>query len=122
MKYLAALAAAALLASTAATAQDAEIGYPQGSLGYSAIMSGDYASAERQIRESNLSKYDPARALNLGFVLAKTGRPDKAAKQFRRVLLADDLELILANGQTVSSHEAAKRALAALQTAQLSGR
>ena len=122
MKYLAALAAAALLASTAATAQDAEIGYPKGSLGYSSIISGDYASAERQIRESNLSKYDPARALNLGFVLAKTGRPDQAAKQFRRVLLQEDLDLILADGRTVSSHEAARKALAGLTAAQVSGR
>jgi Flp pilus assembly protein TadD len=122
MIKLTALAAAALLASTAAAAQDAEIGYPKGSLGYGAIMSGDYAAAEQQIRESNLSKYDPARALNLGFVYAKTGRPDKAAKQFRRVLLQDDLELVMADGSTTSSHEAAKRALALLQTSQLGQR
>jgi len=122
MKTFAALAAAALLASTAAAAQDAEIGYPKGSLGYGAIISGDYASAERQIRESNLSKYDPARALNLGYVLAKTGRSDQAAKQFRRVLLQDDLELVLADGRTITSHEAARKALAALATNQVSGR
>ena len=85
-------------------------------------MSGDYASAEQQIRESNVSKYDPARALNLGFIYAKTGRADKAAKQFRRVLMADDQDLILANGELVSSHEAARRAIGALQTAELNKR
>ena len=106
-----------LLSTQAVAAEQREIGYPDGSLGVNAIMSGDYSTAERQIRASNVSKYDPARALNLGFVLANKGETDKAAKQFRRVLVEENVELVLANGSTVASHEAARRALASLQTA-----
>lgn len=90
------------------------IGYPAGSLGFDAIMKSDLATAERQIRNSGLSKYDAGRALNLGFILAKTGRTDKAARQFLRVLEEDEVELILADDSIVSSHDAARRALAAL--------
>ena len=101
--------------STAATAQPlTEINYPTGSLGINAILASDFATAERQIRQSKLSKYDPARALNLGHVLARTGRTDQAAKQFTRVLFEEDVELILADGRPVSSHQAARKALTAL--------
>ena len=100
--------------SAAASAQSSEIEYPAGSIGTDAILSGDYATAERQIRESEISKYDPARALNLGLVLVKTGRSDRALKQFRRVLLEDDVDLVLADGKTISSHAAARQALARL--------
>lgn len=103
--------------ATPAAAQQAEINYPPGSLGFHAIMNSDYEAAEEQIRSSGLSKYDPGRALNLGYVLAKTGRADSAAKQFMRVLAEDEIELILADGRTISSHEAAEKALAALKDA-----
>ena len=104
------------LIATPAAAQQAEIGYPAGSLGFDAIMKADYAAAERQIRESGLSKYDAGRALNLGFVLAKTGRQEQAAKQFLRVLAEDEVELILADDSSMGSHDAARRALAALNS------
>ncbi len=77
-------------------------------------MKSDFATAERQIRQSGLSKYDPGRAFNLGLVLAKTGRTDAATKQFMRVLAEDEVELILADDSSMGSHEAARRALAAL--------
>jgi hypothetical protein len=112
---LAAMAIA--LASPAAAQQQSEIGYPAGSLGFDAIMKSDFAAAERQIRESGLSKYDPAVSLNLGLVYAKTGRTEKAAKQFLRVLSEDEVELILANESSISSHDAARRALATLARA-----
>ena len=107
--------AAALLVSSAAGAQEAEIGYSAGSLGYQALMNGDYATAEKQILAGRVGKYDPARALNLGLVLAKTGRGGEAAAEFRRVLMHEDVELILGNGETMSSHAAAKAALNSLR-------
>jgi nucleoside-diphosphate-sugar epimerase len=85
-----------------------------GSLGFEAIMKSDFAAAERQIRSSGLSKYDPAVSLNLGYVYGKTGRTDKAAKQFLRVLAEDEVELILADESSISSHDAARKALSAL--------
>jgi hypothetical protein len=69
----------------------------------------------QEIRSANVSAYDPARAINLGIALAKTGRADEAAAQFKSVMLEDDVEMIVANGQTAMSHDVAQRALAALQ-------
>jgi hypothetical protein len=83
-------------------------------------MSADYASAEREIRSANVSKYDPARTINLGIALAKQGKKDAAATQFNRVLLEENVEMIVADGQTVMSHDLAYRALAALQNGPLS--
>ncbi len=100
--------------ATPVAAQQAEIGYPDGSLGFDAIMKSDFAAAERQLRSSGLSKYDAGRSLNLGFVLAKTGRTGQAAVLFQRVLAEDEVELILADDSSISSHVAARRALAAL--------
>ncbi len=102
------------LIATPVAAQQAEIGYPAGSLGFDAIMKSDFEAAERQLRNSGLSKYDAGRSLNLGFVLAKTGRTDQAAKLFQLVLAQDEVELILADDSGIGSHEAARRALAAL--------
>lgn len=109
-----AFAALVIGLSSAAGAQQAEIGYPVGSLGFEAIMKSDFAAAERQIRSSGLSKYDAGRSLNLGYVLAKTGRTEQAAKLFMQVLAEEEVELILADDSSISSHEAARRALAAL--------
>ncbi|MBA3526468.1 MAG: hypothetical protein M3438_03620 [Pseudomonadota bacterium] len=103
------------LTATPVAAQQAEIGYPAGSLGFESIMKSDFEAAERQIRNSGLSKYDAGRSLNLGFVLAKTGRTEQAAKLFLRVLDEDAVELILADDSSISSHDAARRALAALR-------
>jgi Flp pilus assembly protein TadD len=83
--------------------------------GYAAIKAADYAKAEREIREANVSKYDPARLINLGIVYAQTGQKDKAAKQFNRVLFQEDVEMVVAGGQTRSAHELARYALASLR-------
>jgi len=69
---------------------------------------------------SSLMHSDPARAINLGIALAKTGRKDEAAQQFRSVLMQDDVEMIVADGQTIASHVLAERALASLQNGVLS--
>lgn len=104
----------ALAAASAAGAKDREIEYPEGALGYGAIMSEDYATAERQLRDYQAHKDDPARLINFGQVLAKTGRVEQAAKQFKRAIEADNVELILADGRTIESRKAALRALESL--------
>jgi hypothetical protein len=113
-----ALPAAALLVSVPASAQFAQVNDP--APGYSSLLSSDYSAAEREIRASNVSKYDPARAINLGVALAKQGRKADAAKQFNRVLMEADVEMIVANGQSVMSHDLARHALASLDSGVLS--
>jgi Flp pilus assembly protein TadD len=110
---LAALPIAAFLTAAPAAAQFGTVNDP--APGYSSLLGANYANAEREIRSANVSAYDPARAINLGVALAKTGRADEAAKQFRSVLLEENVEMIVANGETVMSHDVARRALAALQ-------
>lgn len=115
MRVIGTILALGVALTSPAAAQQAEINYPAGSLGFEAIMKSDFAAAERQIRQSGLSKYDAGRSLNLGFVLAKTGRTEQAAKLFMRVLQEEEVELILADDSSISSHDAARRALAALR-------
>ena len=114
MKALILALPAALLATAPATAQvGATVNDP--APGYTSLLGANYANAEREIRSADVSVYDPARSINLGVALAKTGRNEEAAKQFRSVLLENDVEMVVANGQTVMSHDVAHRALAALQ-------
>ena len=56
---LVALPAAALFVSAPAPAQFAQVNDP--APGYSSLMSADYATAEREIRAANVSKYLPTR-------------------------------------------------------------
>jgi Flp pilus assembly protein TadD len=109
---------AALLIPAPAVAQFAQVNDP--APGAASLLSSDYGNAEREIRAANVSKYDPARSINLGIALAKQGRKDDAAKQFNRVLMEEDVEMVVANGQTVMSHSLAERALAELQNGVLS--
>jgi Flp pilus assembly protein TadD len=106
--------AIALLATGTAAAQQSEVGYPAGSLGVQAIMSSDYATAERQLRDTRVARGDPGRLINLGVVLARTGRSAAATKAFERVLDEENVELILANGNSMYSHEIARAALRGL--------
>lgn len=102
-------------AGAPAQAQQYEIGYPKGSLAYEDLVSLDYASAERRLRhDMRVPADDPAKLINYGRVLAKTGRTAEAAALFQRALGADEIELILADGNVVSSREAARRALRSL--------
>ena len=107
------LGSAMLIAAVApATAEEAEIGYPEGSLAFKAIAAQDYAKAEMQLRkEVRIPRDDPGRLINQGHVLAKTGRIADAAKLFEKAIEADEVELILADGRVMSSREAAQRAL-----------
>jgi len=112
------IAAAAACSSAPAMAQPSPVNEP--APGYSSLLKSDYSTAEREIRAANVSAYDPARAINLGIALAKTGRAEEAAKQFKSVILEEDVEMVVANGQTAMSHDVAQRALTALESGALS--
>lgn len=108
---LAAVAISPLLAS-ASFAQQAEVDYPKGSLAYQAIVSKDFAAAEQRLRdESRIPRDDPARLINHGYVLAQMGRLAEAAKLFEKAARADAVELVLADGRTMTSRRAARLAL-----------
>src|SRR4029453_16978636 len=100
------LPAAALCISASASAQFAPVNDP--APGAASLLSSDYSTAEREIRDANVSKYDPARSMNLGIALAKQGHPDQAAKQFNRVLLEADVEMVVADRQRVKAHYLAR--------------
>ena len=81
-------------------------------LGYDAIMAADYAGAEARLRNTTAFAWDdPARLINLGQVMAKTGRMAAATEYFQRAAAVEDCELILADGSVVSSRDAAVQAL-----------
>ncbi len=106
------LAAIAAVSATGASAQPPEIGYPRGALAAEAIAAADYARAEAQLRnEFRIPDDDPARLINFGHVLAKTGRLADAARMFEEAAAAEDVELILKDGRIIGSREAARRAL-----------
>src|SRR5438270_13762659 len=115
---LGAIAVATVLGSAPALAQPGPVNDP--APGYSSLLRSDFSTAEREIRSANVSKYDPARSINLGVALAKQGDKNAAAKQFNRVLMEEDVEMVVADGQTVMSHDLAQRALASLQNGALS--
>lgn len=95
-----------------ASAQTREIEYPKGSLAYEALLAADYERAEEQLRnDRRVHRNDPARLLNYGLVLAKTGRPAEARKLFEQTLAEDEIELILADGRTLGSHAVAREGL-----------
>ena len=113
---LIALPAAALLTSAPAIAQFSN---SDPAPGYSSLLGANYANAEREIRSADVDAYDPARSINLGIALAKQGKADEASKQFNQVLMEPDIEIVVANGSTVMSHDVAHRALAMLQSGAL---
>lgn len=115
---LAALPAAGLLCAAPAAAQLASTNQP--APGYSSILKSDYSAAEREIKKADVSPYDPARSINLGIAMAKTGRAAEAAALFRSVLNEENVEMVVASGHTAMSHDVAYRALAALDNGVLS--
>ena len=118
MKALILAGVPALLLAAPASAQFAQVNDP--APGSASLLSSDYANAEREIRGADVSKYDPARSMNLGIALAKQGNKADAAKQFNRVLMEADVEMVVANGSSVMSHDLARRALASLENGVLS--
>lgn len=108
--------AVTLVCAGSAAAQSREIGYPEGSLGVQAILNADYATAERQLDDFRVHDNDPGRLINLGSILSKTGRTEAAQKHFQQVLEEENVELILADGRTMASHDIARLALSKLES------
>jgi len=91
-----------------------EVGYAPGSLGYAAIMTQDWAKAERQLTASDVATDDPARLLNLAHVYRKTGREADAQRVYRQVAEQRNHFLVeLADGQVASSRELALKGIGA---------
>lgn len=121
MKILFISALAVISASGVAHAEPVatgEIGYPKGSIGYDALVSGDNERAIAQILSSRqVSKHDPAKLINLGQAYARTGRTSEAVKLFSAAMRhREEVDLILADGRVMGPKEAARQALAGLQT------
>lgn len=93
------------------------------SLGFHALMASDYQLAETQLRSSkDFAWNDPAKLINLGHVMAGTGRMDAAADLYRQAISAEECEVILADGTTANSREVATEALHRLRPVRLSSR
>ena len=109
------LAGAAMLTALAspAAATDSEINYPEGSLGFSALVAGDYEAARSMIETDEVvAETDPARLLNLGFAYERLGNADQAALLYQRALESRERKkLILANGEVADSRDLAADAL-----------
>ena len=113
------LIGAAFIAAGAvsAAAAPAEIDYPRHSLGYAAMMSRDYVTAETQWRASSgVDARDPARLINLGQLLIRTGRQAEGAALLDQARKVEDIELVLGNGRTMWSRDVARRAMATVTT------
>jgi Tfp pilus assembly protein PilF len=113
------LALSAGLLGSAAVAQDrtaGEIGYAPGTLGYDALRAGDLRTAEIQIESAQgIDAADPARLINLGYIHMRTGRIQTAQRLFEAARDSrQPVMLELANGETMSSRDVARRALARL--------
>ena len=115
MKILFALAAATMAFSGAAAE---EIGYAKDALAYSAMINGDWSTAEAQLAQSGdeLSS-DPAYLLNLAQLYLSTNRTAEADAVYRRVLSNDDMILVLSDGRKVTAHSLASSRLSRVQQA-----
>lgn len=106
----------ACVAGAALADPGGEIGYPEGSLGFDALVKANYHAAEQQILlDSRVAKNDPARLINLGQIYWKTGRTEKAINVLEAAMRAEEVELILANGEVISSWDAARKTLASIK-------
>lgn len=110
-------AIAALSFAVPASAGDAEINYPKGSLGYAELVAGDAAGAIRSIKsDTNVAHDDPAQMLNLGLAYERSGDLLAAEAVYSSVLKQTrPTPLVLSNGRVVSSHDLAKSGLGRVQ-------
>lgn len=113
----------AALAAAAQPAAPAELDYAPNSLAYSALVHGDLAAAEKQLRASQADNgNDGAWLLNYGQLLARQGRVNEAREVFRRVANAPDSEVVLASGQVIGTREASRLAARRLTSQALTAR
>lgn len=112
-----------LLLSLGSPVAMAELDYAPGTLAYQALVDGDLARAERQLKASGKDmQSDPAWLLNYGQFLARSGRVTEASAVLRRVASAPDSEVVLASGEVTGTREASRRALQRLRLGGLSSR
>ncbi len=91
--------------------------------GYSQIMSGDFAAAEKMVKKQRNEFPDDADLmLNLAVIYAQTGRINQARSLYNEVLDHADQSLVLAQNRTASAHDIARRGLQRLGTTQVSVR
>ena len=65
---------------------------------------------------SGVDASDPARLINLGQLLIRTGRYAEGAALLDQARKVEDIELVLSNGRTMWSRDVARRALATVTT------
>lgn len=88
-------------------------GYTAEPLGASAIEQRDWSAAERELNARGLKQDDPARLINLGRIYMETGRRDEAIALWRQAMASDQEYMVqTAKGETISTRELARRALA----------
>nr|WP_314444203.1 hypothetical protein [uncultured Sphingomonas sp.] len=104
-------------------AQNLELDYRAGALGYDALVRGNLGLAERQLLASHAeNRNDPAWLLNYGHLLARQGRVTEAYGIFQQVAAAPDAEIVLANGEIIGTREASQRASRQLRAKGLASR
>lgn len=109
------MAAVAIVAIPAAAQAEGlqEIGYSEGTLGFEALVAGDYERALAQLERSEAAfGEDPAHMINLGQAYAQLGRPDRAAALYNAAIDSErHFDIVLSNGEVVDTRVAARRAL-----------
>ncbi|GGB57618.1 hypothetical protein [Blastomonas aquatica] len=94
-----------------------EIGYEAGSLGYAAMLQGNYSAAldQMQAAEKQVSpaaRRDPARLINMGLAYAKMGDTASARAHYQAAIDAPgSFDIILSDGRVMDSRIAARHAL-----------
>jgi hypothetical protein len=80
--------------------------------GFTQIVHGDYAGAERIVNgERRMFPTDPDLLLNLATVYRRTGRTDEARALYQSVLARPDVDLDLPGERVASAHALALAAL-----------
>ncbi|MDF0541525.1 tetratricopeptide repeat protein [Sphingobium sp. H39-3-25] len=109
--------ALALSSGAAIAGQPKEVGYKTGSLGVSAIVAGDYATAAQQLTaEDGARATDPARLINLGNAYAGMGRYGDAHAAYAAAYQAPAIDMMLADGSVKSSRMIAQEGMRRLRS------
>ncbi|MFN3474615.1 MAG: tetratricopeptide repeat protein [Blastomonas sp.] len=94
-----------------------EIGYDAGSLGYAALLQGNYPAALEQMQAaqnevSPAARRDPARLINMGLAYAKMGDVTSARQHYQAAIDTPvSFDIILSDGRIMDSRVAARHAL-----------
>ncbi len=94
-----------------------EIGYKAGTLGYAALLQGNYPAALEQMRAaekqvSPSARRDPARLINMGLAYAKMGDVASARTHYEAAIAAPaSFDIVLSDGRVMDSRVAARQAL-----------